>query len=297
MRDYKNVKVPRSYRSASNRVVVKRVEVERIAGRSRSRSSGARSAALQVLVAIATAACCWAGWMAYQSVMHAEMFQIAGVDVQGKKFVQEDDLNKVAALFRGQNIFQVDLEKAASRARENPWVREVRIHRRLPNRINLVLRERNPAAMLDTGDGRYLMDDEGIVITRVAREDTRAWSLPIIALRDVKVRPGEAVPSEGIAEALTLLQEIAARGGWQQHEVTIRAGAPDALAILYANHEFKIGAGNHQEKLRRLSEILSDAAKRGLEITSVDLRPERQAAVMVKNGRGQGVGARVRKKS
>jgi cell division protein FtsQ len=229
-------------------------------------------------------------------MMRAEMFQIAGVDVQGKHYVHDDDLNRVAALFRGQNIFQVDLEKAASRARENPWVKEVRIHRRLPNRINLVLSERHPAAILDVDDGRYLMDGAGVVILRIAREETRSWSLPIIAVRDVKVRPGEAVLSEGIAEALTLLQEIAARGGWRQHEVTIRAGAPDAMAILYANHEFKIGAGNHREKLRRLSEILSDAAERGLEITSVDLRPERQAAVMVKNSRGQGTGSGVKGK-
>ena len=41
-------------------------------------------------------------------------------------------------------------------------------------------------------------------------------------------------------------------------------------------------AGNYAEKLRRLAEIMADVKQRGLEIAYVDLRPERQAAVMVK---------------
>jgi len=104
------------------------------------------------------------------------------------------------------------------------------------------------------------------------------------------------VTSEGMAEALMLIAEIAERGGWRLPEVTIKAGSPETLSVLYADHEFKIGTGNYAEKLSRLAEILSDGKQRGLEIAYVDLRPERQAAVMVKNVEGRGQGAGVKKK-
>ncbi len=303
MRDYKNVKVPRSYRSNSNRVTVKRAEAGRAAGWSRTGGAGIKTAALRIITVVIIIAGGVLAWQAYQTFLHAEMFQIAGVDVTGVKQVSEADLRTITGVFTGQNIFRVDLETVARRARANPWVQDVRIYRRLPNRISIVVTERVPFALLDTGAGRYVMDNDGIIIEKIVNENASAWQLPVIVVKEHRVRLGEQVTSEGMAEALMLVAEIAERGGWELHEVTIRAESPETLSVLYADHEFKIGTGNHAEKLSRLAEILSDAKQRGLEIAYVDLRPERQAAVMVKNVGGvehkagvKGQGSGVKKK-
>jgi hypothetical protein len=74
--------------------------------------------------------------------------------------------------------------------------------------------------------------------------------------------------------------------------VTVKADSPETIAIVYADHEFRVGYGNYGEKLRRLGEIVADMNQRRLAYTYVELRPERQAAVMVKNDRGQGPGPR-----
>jgi len=70
--------------------------------------------------------------------------------------------------------------------------------------------------------------------------------------------------------------------------VTIRANSAETLAAVYGGHEFRIGNGNYGEKLRRLGEILVDVQQRGLTIAYVDLRPERQAAVMTVKAPGTG---------
>lgn len=296
MRDYKNVKVPRSYRGSSNRVTVKRVTVGRTGGRARTGGTGIKHVVLQIITVLLIAAGGLLAWKAYQTLMHAEMFQIAGVDVKGTKQISEADLKEIAGVFTGQNIFRVDLETPVRRARANPWVKDVRIYRRLPNRISMVVTERTAYALLDNGAGRYVMDSDGVVIERVTKENSSVWQLPVVAVRENHVQPGEQVANEGVAESLMLIAEIAERGGWRMNEVAIRAGSPETLSILYAAHEFKIGTGNYAEKLRRLAEILSDGTQRGLEIVYVDLRPERQAAVMVKNTRVQGSAARVKGK-
>jgi cell division septal protein FtsQ len=296
MRDYKNVKVPRSYRGGSKRVTVKRVFAGRTAGRSRSGGLGIKQIALQIIVVVMIAAGGLSAWKGYQTLMHAEMFQIAGVDVKGARQVSDAELREVAGAFTGQNIFRVDLETPVRRASANPWVKDVRIHRRLPNRISMVVTERVAFALLDAGSGRYVMDNDGVVIEKIAKENASEWQLPVVTVKENRVRPGGQVTSEGMAESLMLIAEIAERGGWKMSEVTIKAGSPETLSVLYADHEFKIGMGNYTEKLRRLAEILSDAAQRGLDIAYVDLRPERQAAVMVKNSRVQGTGAGVKGK-
>ena len=100
--------------------------------------------------------------------------------------------------------------------------------------------------------------------------------------------------SESMAEALTLLAEISARGGWRLSEVMVKANTPETLSVVYASHEFKIGSGNYAEKLRRLAEVMADVKQRGLDIAYVDLRPERQAAAMVVKNADQRTGPKAK---
>ena len=282
MRDYKNIKVPGSLRGSPKRTTVKRVDAGRGPGQSRKKSSGLKNSALKIVAIVTVVACGWLAWQAYQTLMHAERFQIAGVDIKGSKQVSEAELRELASVFTGQNIFRVDIETPLRRARANPWVKDVRIYRQLPNRISMVFIERTPFALLDAGDARFLLDRDGVIIDRISGESAAAWRLPVVALKDQRIRIGEQVTGEGIAEAFTLIAEIAGRGGWPLHEVTINAESPESLGILYAGREFKIGQGHYPEKLKRLAEISADGQQRGWDIAYVDLRPERQAAAMVK---------------
>ncbi len=221
-------------------------------------------------------------WQAYKAAMHADLFVISGVDIKGVKQLSDQDLKDIVGVFKGQNIFRADLSAAVKRAEGNPWVKEARIYRRLPNRITLVFTERTPVSILDTGTARYLLDDEGVVIERLQKEQDSEWPLPVIAIRDYRARPGEEVTAEGLTEAKELIAEISARGGWKLPDVTVKANSPETLEVLYGGCEFKIGSGRYGEKLRRLAEVMADVNQRGVDIAYVDLRPERQAAVMVK---------------
>ena len=294
MRDYKNVKVPRKYRTTASRASVKRVEAGRASRRTGNSAAGFKKALLNILVVIVLAGGSWLGWQAYRLLTHAEIFQISGVDVKGVRHINEADLEGIARMFKGQNIFRVDLQAAARRTHENSWIKDIRIYRRLPNRISITVVERAPDAILDTGAGRYLIDNEAVVIERLARDGASDWPLPVIAVKDCKAERGEPVNSEGMAEALTLLAEISARGGWLLSDVIVKANSPETLSVVYASHEFKIGSGNYSEKLRRLAEVMADVKQRGLDIAYVDLRPERQAAAMVVKNADQRTGPKAK---
>lgn len=273
MRDYKNIKVPKKYRATTHRVEVEHAP---------RKHSGKRIVPLKkALLSAALVVVCLSGWLGYRWIVRTEMFQISGVDIKGVKQLGENELQAIAGVFTGQNIFHVDLEAAARQARANCWVKDVRIFRSLPNRISMVFVERVPVVILDSATGRYLADNEGIVIDKTTGNP--AWPLPVVSIRDYKARPGEQVSAEGMGEALALIEELTSRGGWRMSDVTVKAGSPETLSVVYADQEFRIGSGNYPEKLRRLAEIMADMKTRNLQAAYVDLRPERQAAVMVKN--------------
>ncbi len=280
MRDYKNVRVPNRYRSRPARTSVKRAETRGMAG---PRNGGnVLRGFLQMLFAAAVAGCCWGAWQGYDQLTHAEMFQIAGVDVKGVRELGDADLKAIVGPFTGQNIFKADLPAAVRRARANAWVRDVRINRSLPNRISITVTERVPFAVLVTESGRYLIDNEAVVIERATAERLQGRPLPAIAIREYRPRTGDPVTTEGINDALTLLAELSARGGWDMSSVTVNAASAETMSIVYADHEFRIGSGRYGEKLRRLAEVMADVKQRNLTVAYVDLRPEHQAAVMVR---------------
>jgi cell division protein FtsQ len=246
---------------------------------------------LKVAAVVLIAGAAFLAWYGYRATIQADMFIVSGVDVEGVKHVSEKDVKEIAGVFKGKNIFRADLDASVRRARMNAWVKEARIYRRLPNRITIVFTEREPSVILETGAERFLMDGEGMVIERLAKDGAPAWPLPVVSIRGYHARPGEAVAAEGMADALLLIAEISSRGGWRLAEVTVKADSPEALSVIYAEHEFKIGSGRYGEKLRRLAEVMADVKERGLEIAYVDLRPERQTAVMVKNAGSKGQGS------
>ena len=208
MKDYKNVKVPRRYRSTTNRTVARRVEP---ATSPKKRGGSIKGQLGSVLTVLVTVALCYGGWEGYRWFTHAEMFSIAGVDVKGVRSMSDENIRGVAAMFTGQNVFRVDLGAATRRVLADPWVRDVRIERRLPNRISIFVAERVPKAVLHGSNGKYLIDGESVVMVPVGPD---APSLPVIALRDCRAVPREQVTKGAVPEALELLDELAARGGW-----------------------------------------------------------------------------------
>jgi cell division protein FtsQ len=281
MRDYKNVKVPKKYRTDFTRVgpvSVKRASAGRVV---RTRVPKAGAVMLKVFMAVMVFGVCFLGWKTYQWTERTGVFQITGVDVKGVRQMTEDDVKAIAGVFTGQHIFKADIQGAARRARANSWVKEVNIYRRLPNRISMVIEERVPAVILETPGGRYLVDGDGVVIERLGKGAPAAWPLPVVTMKRAPAHPGEQVAGEEMSEALTLVSELSSRGGWRMADITIKAESAASLTVVYAGHEIRIGSGNYGEKLRRLGEVMADVKRRGVQFAYVDLRPERQAAVMV----------------
>ncbi len=293
MRDYKHVRVPRSERTARNRVVTKRVQAEPAGSR---RASGSPGNGGTILALIIIAALGYGAWEGYRWLSRAEMFQVAGVDVKGVRRVSDDEVRRLAGMFTGENIFHVDLDSATRKALANPWVRNVRIERSLPNRISMAIVERDPRAVLAASNGKFLVDREAVVI--VPADASAAAGLPTRSVRE-RVSPRSTVNGDGMTAALELLEQLENRGGWDMAGVTLRADSAEMVAILYADHEFRMGSGNYDEKLRRLGEIVSDLNQRQIPYVYVELRPDRQAAAMIKTqarGKGPGVRAQGRKR-
>ncbi len=179
---------------------------------------------------------------------------VADVLVVGREMTPADSVLAALNVERGTPLFAFSPSAARTRLLEIGWIREARVERRLPDTIFIELTERRPAAIWQNKGAFSLIDETGAVIG--SEFVGRYANLRVVvgpdapenfaelfaalnsepALRDrvaAAVRVGDRrwnlkldndmtvlLPEKGVADALHVLAQAAARGELLEREVS-----------------------------------------------------------------------------
>ena len=94
----------------------------------------------------------------------AKGFSLSSVEVTGRNHTDPAAIREVLSDWRDTSIFTADLQAIRHRLLSLGWVKDAVVSRQLPDRLNVNLIERQPAAVLQTQNGHLLIDREGIPI-------------------------------------------------------------------------------------------------------------------------------------
>jgi cell division protein FtsQ len=121
-------------------------------------------------------------------------FRVADIFVDGRNKTPRDQLLKALGASRGDAIFAIDLDAARKRIEEIPWVRTASVERRLPDKLEILITERQPIALWQNKGRYFLVDREGQVVGDQIEDYP---DLPLIV--------GEGAPDHA-GQILTLLE-------------------------------------------------------------------------------------------
>ena len=91
-------------------------------------------------------------------------FGIDQVNVSGQRYTSDTDIFDALDLPNVRTLAAFDSEAALKRIERIPWVDRARITRVYPGTLDIVVRERTPAAIWKRGDTNYLVDATGRVL-------------------------------------------------------------------------------------------------------------------------------------
>lgn len=151
-------------------------------------------AALGLLAAAALLAAAWA-------VLFSPLLAVREVEVAGTGRLDPAEVTRTAAVPTGGSLALLDTGAIAARVAELAPVDDVDVQRRLPHSVRIVVTEREPAVVLDSPDGRQLVDDEGVTFAP-AGDDGRG--LPVVTT------PGESLPDDAFVGVRDLLAALPA---------------------------------------------------------------------------------------
>jgi cell division septal protein FtsQ len=92
-------------------------------------------------------------------------FRVDDMRVEGNQRTEAWKLEILSGLSSSDNWLTFDRARVISNLMQEPWVAEARVHKEFPNRVVLVIREREPVAQVVTAEGYCLVDGGGFIIS------------------------------------------------------------------------------------------------------------------------------------
>lgn len=131
----------------------------------------------------------------------SHFFQIKEVIIEGNSQVPTEQISKNIDL--GQNIFRFNI--SAMRGKiiiANPMIEDVAIYRGIPNALKIIVLERKPQIVWQSGGNYYLIDDAGIVDKQITAEEF-ANLIHISDQKNMAVKIGSRLLSTGFIDFIT----------------------------------------------------------------------------------------------
>jgi cell division protein FtsQ len=221
-----------------------------------------------------------AGNLLWEHIRSAPAFATKRIDIQGHGQLSRAEVEHIAGIAIGQNIFQTDEEQALERLRAEPWIESASVERHLPGTYLIQIHERHAIALLAAGQ-LYLVSEEGLAFKPLAPGDP--GDLPLITGIDASVieRDKRAAAAD-LIDAVGLLREYTAAGLARREPISEVHIDQDGGLSCYVGGDatrIRLGKPPYQPKLRRLREVFgqltSQNARAKYVLLDNDHRPDR----------------------
>lgn len=214
-------------------------------------------------------------WL-YNYLTSSSRLAIREIRVIGMNRASAEEVERLLADLKGENIFLVPLESYRRRIEALNRVKEASLRRVLPSRLVCSIREREPIALVFCG--RFLeVDGEGMVMPE--DELSPLLDLPIITgLPGTVLREGRVCRDKGLRGALEALRICKSFGGEFVENISeIRIGRGGvSLVSLRGGYVVVLGHSDFENRLKKFFVFRNAASDGGEAARYIDLRFEDQ---------------------
>jgi cell division protein FtsQ len=197
----------------------------------------------------------------YDQILLSSHLRVRETVVKGCKELTEKDILSLAAVRSPTNLLTINRDAIARRIRSNPWVQEVFVGREFPDRLVIWVRERKAVALIEKGNGLYLVDGGGAPFKRL--ETGEESDLPVLT---GFIRGG--IVDEGLVKkSLTLLSDIKGiKDGPEIGMVSEIHGNETFGLSLFTDTGLclQLGFDGYENKLKRLIPVMADLDRKNL---------------------------------
>lgn len=204
-------------------------------------------------------------------------FRAKSIFVEGNRVVARSQIVASAAIDRRENLWLQNTNAAAARVRGIPYIDDARIRRGIPATVAIVVTERKPYAVVESGTPAANLVDAQLRVLEVGSERS---DLPRLKCRLVtEPKPGEFLHDECVRSLLRDFQTLAKAHVDAKSLERDRLG--DVSATVVPGISVRLGDDTNLEaKATLIDPILSQTQARGKRVRALDLRAPKTPVIV-----------------
>ena len=185
-------------------------------------------------------------------LVYSPIFVLRDVQVMGSRYLPKEEITKIAGVYLGEPLFQLETDEVTKRLTQDLRIEEVTVRRRLPSTLDISVKERMPVATVACEYGYLDIDRQGKVIDSYRT----LKNMPIPMVTGVQVRDlyiGDDVKDETVKSILYYLQQLDEASLNQISEVAI-TGQDYLVAYTTKSVPIRLGTLDRLDEKARLTE-------------------------------------------
>ena len=189
------------------------------------------------------------------AVLDHELFSVREIKVNGGEKVGGSEIVAIAGLSHGMSIWRIDPAEIEKKVASHRWVSRVLVRREFPRRVVIEVEEREAKAIAALGK-LYYVDRDGFIFKAVEDGERTDFTLLTGLKQDDLRTPTSFTTRQRIQEALGL-NDLMAKDAFALSEIHF---LPQEGFIVYPvgrRVALSMGAGNWEDKLKRLARVLA----------------------------------------
>jgi len=217
-----------------------------------------------------------------QWLKQSPVFNIRSIKITGSHYLSDKEVLSLGGLDKAKKIWDAQLEDAVNSIRTYPFIEDVHIIRKVPDKIEIRVKEKEPIALLNFQGDLYAVDRHGLVLPTIPG---KMYNLPVIT---GNFKGGIKIGSQiggGIAKRGLSVIESVIRGKPSLYsnisEIVVKSGGQVVLFTRNRGIPVKMGNEEFSRKIIYLDAILGKL-KRDCSLSKVnyiDLRFRGQVVV------------------
>ena len=96
--------------------------------------------------------------------MFSPLFNIKDIIIEGNETISTEQIISLSKIQLGDNLFKINSAKLNKQIKENPYIDEIKITRKLPSAIVISIIERKPAYLIEYANGYIYIDKKGYIL-------------------------------------------------------------------------------------------------------------------------------------
>ena len=192
----------------------------------------------------------------------SDLFDIQKIAVEKNSYYTSEQVIQLAGAKTGENLFEVSLSKMKDKLLIDPYIKNVKLKRKLPGEVVIIVEERKEDAAIPYGNSFIIIDNEGMVLRKSDKEPTLTL---LVGMTVKNMKPGtplEVEDNAALTDTLKLLHEV------KKHELFFKKIDISTIVVKAYIYDQLICEGtpeNIMNNLDSLQEVLYDLYTKGIE--------------------------------